>query len=675
MEKPSLSLCNYVALADAAGEDITPRLKTSRAILAYCALARDSSLQREKVATLLWEDSNTESARVNLRQTLYGINKSLRARDLHFLVTKPYSIRFHTDACDVDVIQLMALEGLELAHAVSALGPGASDRIMSGLDGLSVSFDLWLQTERLRIATQIIGRLEFALAEFAKNDPGGADTVTSAEALLGFDSCHEIAARRLMAAFQQNGRRADAQRVYDGLKAALEVKFDCLPSPETMAIVQALPARSGGEPKGVADSAHSAPHFELPGMLDNPSSAEAYAGAPLVAVVPFDCLSSEPRDQVAVDGMLDDIIECLSRVPNVRVISRLSSMALKAKQISATQIGRILKANYVVSGSVRFAGDRVRTAVELIDASNDLLLWVDRVEAKSADPFDLQDRVSDTVVRRLAPHVHANELRVIRAKRPESLTAYDLLMRAIDGMHNSSKDVFLASKHLLDAALAEDPNYATAQAWTAYWHVLRVGQGWSENTSKDTDRAERNSQEALETDPFEPMALAVHGHIAGYLYKDLDLARARLGNAVRVNPSAAPAWMWSAGVNSWDEQGQVAVDEANRALALSPYDPLGYAYHTFAGMAYLVNGEIEEAARCGVICTDLNPSYSAGFRLLALSRAMQGDAKGARSAGKQLVEVEPSFTVESFMRRYPGSHRPHAQRYCDAFEYAGVPLR
>jgi adenylate cyclase len=285
----------------------------------------------------------------------------------------------------------------------------------------------------------------------------------------------------------------------------------------------------------------------------------------------------------------------------------------------------------------------------------------------------VQDRLSEMIVRQVAPYLHAAEMNRIRVKRPDSLEAYDLFLRAQENMHNSSRSVFEMSETLFDAAIAKDPHYAAALAWRAYWHVLRVGQGWSPDPAHDAAQADHFARAAIECNSMEPMALAVHGQVASYLYKDFDLAFRRFEAALRINANTAPAWMWSAAAHAWMGNGPRAIQEINKAMALSPYDPLMYAYNSYASIAYLVDVQYERAIECALRCLRENPTYTAAHRQLVIALVLTGRENEAQAAARRLLELEPGLTVTGFRRRYPGSASPHTDIFCDALARAGIP--
>ncbi len=391
-------------------------------------------------------------------------------------------------------------------------------------------------------------------------------------------------------------------------------------------------------------------------------------------MLPFRNITGDPAHDFVAEGLVEDLIEALSRVPNFFVISRLSTLAFRNQDRHPREIGNVLGVRYVLSGSLRVLGDRLRLTIELTDTQLEAALWLSRLDERFLDLFEVQDRLCEMIVQKVAPHLHAAEMKRIRVKRPDSLEAYDLFLRAQENMHNSSRPVFETSEALFEAALAKDPHYAAALAWRAYWHVLRVGQGWSPDPANDAAQADHFARSAIECNSMEPMAFAVHGHIASYLYKDFDLAFRRFETALRINANAASAWLWSAAAQAWMGNGSQAVEEINKAMALSPYDPLMYAFSGNAAMAYLADGQYDRAIECALRSLRENRTYTSAYRQLVMALMLAGREDEARASARRLLDLESGLTVAGFRRRYPGSASPQADLFCDALARAGVPL-
>ena len=646
------------------GENLLPRLRKTRALLAYLSLAGGARVARSRLIGLLWERSGDAQARLSLRQALTELKSAVNSKVPELIEIDRETVRLDAGACWVDALA----------------NPDHAERLLEDLDGISPAFDHWLAMERTRFENRQRASLEQELNQLV--DVGAAPKLRleAARKLANFDQTHEIAARSLMTTFVEMGDRAQAIREYERCRHALRTMLDASPSPETVSLYEAIRLTSFAQPRISA----SMPYTEIEGPSptarstrhDLAASALSLGHQPSIAVLPFRNLSGVTEHDYTGDGLVEDLIEALSRVPNFFVISRLSTLAFRNQDRLPREIGEVLGVQYVLSGSIRAIGDRLRLTVELTETRRGTALWSQRLEEKFVDLFEVQDRLVEAIVRRIAPYMHQAELTRTRTpiKRAGRFDAYDLFLRAQENMHNSSREVFDTSERLFEEAVERHPGYATALAWRAYWHVLRVGQGWSLNPAHDTAQADLFATRAVECDATEPMALAVHGHIASYLHKNFDLAFEHFEAALRINPNAAPAWLWRAAAHSWRGDGPQAIDDINKAIALSPYDPLMYAYSIIAGMAYLADAQYERAVECALRSIRENKTYTSAHRLLIIASVLAGRNAEVQSQVNRLLKLEPTLTVERFRSRYPGSASRQADLYCDALARAGIPL-
>jgi TolB-like protein/DNA-binding SARP family transcriptional activator len=674
----------------AGGADILPRGRKTRGLLACLCLAQGDRVSRSRLVGLFWDRSPDPQARMSLRQSLAELNGIVNRHVPGLVEIGRDSVRINIRKCWVDALAVLDASVDPTADLSNLVQPD-SERLLEDLDGITPSFDHWLAAERTRFEDRVRKILEAELDRLIEQNARPEVRAAAARRLINFEPTHEGAARNLMSAFAQMGDRAQAIREYERCRQALLTVLDLPPSKETTAVYEAIRIES---PPGVAPVIHgvgadsrdataagSQAGFSAGWKIErqnDPIGAPLYdlshepRREPSIAVLPFRNLTGEPTHDFVAEGLVEDLIEALSRVPNFFVISRLSTLAFRNQDRHPREIGNVLGVRYVLSGSVRVLGDRLRLTIELTDTQLGAALWFAKLDERFLDLFEVQDRLSEMIVRQVAPHLHAAELKRIRVKRPDSLEAYDLFLRAQENMHNSSRAVFETSEALFDAALVKDPHYAAALAWRAYWHVLRVGQGWSPDPANDATQADHFAQSAIECNSMEPMAFAVHGQVASYLYKDFDLAFRRFEAALRINANAAPAWMWSAAAHAWMGNGPRAIQEINKAMALSPYDPLMYAYNSYASIAYLVDGQYERAIECALRCLRENPTYTAAHRQLVIALVLTGRENEAQASARRLLELEPGLTVAGFRRRYPGSASPQADLFCDALARAGV---
>ena len=409
-----------------------------------------------------------------------------------------------------------------------------------------------------------------------------------------------------------------------------------------------------------------------PGGGDPPGGRRG-SDQPSIAVLPFRNLSGDPANDYLGDVIAEDVISALSRLTDLIVISRLSTAAFRRRRYEPRGVAEALDVRYVLSGSLYTSGSLLRITADLSDAATGHVVWAERFESALSGIFDLQDQVARAISQRLGPQMSQLELQRARAAQPETLTAYQRTLRAIDHFHRSTqKDLDLA-RSLLESAIEADASYVTPYAWLAHWYVRRVGQGWSADPQRDAIEAKRYSQAALEKDATNPHALAVSGLVLGYLYKDLEAAIELHNRALAINPSAAPAWAWSSSAYAWHGDGSEGVRRSYRAIELSPLDPQMYLFTSMAAAAHAVAGLYDKAIELCRRSLRLNRMFVSSHRILTLSLSLSGRRDDAREAAAELLRLEPNLTASGFLRRYPGSESAHASTFAEALSLAGVP--
>ena len=412
-----------------------------------------------------------------------------------------------------------------------------------------------------------------------------------------------------------------------------------------------------------------------PGLapLVSPDRRRRSGDRPSIAVLPFRNLSIDPTHGFLGDLIAEDLIADLSRGTNLFVISRLSTTPFRDRLFDARNVADVLGVRYVISGTMQTAGSRLRLMAELTEADIGRVIWAERFEGSLTDVFDLQDQLSRDITKRVVPYVHQLELERARAKRAESMTAYEWTLRAIDHFHRNSREDLELARDMLERAIELDPRYAPPRAWLAHYHVRKVGQGWSEDTRRDTVEAIRHANGALEMDDTDPWVLTVYGLVAAYLNKDIEGAIGYYNRALTINPSAAPAWLWSTAAHSWLGAGEEAVRRAPRAIELSPFDPNMYLFTSIAGTAFTVAGQYQTAVEYCRRSLRHNRMFASTHRMLAISLALSNRVDEARKVVEELLALEPTLTVRGFSQRYPGSESSQAQLFGKALEVAGVP--
>jgi len=644
------------------GEDILPRAKKTQAVLAYLCLAQGGRVSRSRVAGIIWDRVSEVQARDSLRHAL----NELERIGSWSIETERETVRLDITACWIDALE----------------SPEEPDLLLDDLHGISPAFDQWLLGERSRFENRWKAKLEADLNDLVVKDAAPDLRSAAARRLLNFMPTHEPAFRSLIKAFADMGDSVQAVREFERFRQVVKAALGISPSEQTTALYSAIRLASQvrtPRPSNWARQTEVTAEAALPQQGDlhraeQTGAASAREREPSIAVLPFRDLSGETGRAYVAEGLVEDLVEAFSRVPSIFVISRRSAAAFRNQDRPPEEIGAALGVRYLVTGSMRAIGNRLRVTVELADTNSSRLLWNSRYDEDFSDLLQVQDRLTDAVIRGVAPHLRAAELQRVRIKRPEDYGAYDFFLRAQENMHSADRGVFESSERLFEQALARDPRYATALAWLAHWHVMRVGQGWSPDPSRDTEQAEHIARRAVECDEMDPMASAVQGHIAAYLHKDFDLAFSRFETSLQINPNGARGWLWNAAVHSWLGEGARAVEKINRAMALSPYDPLMCSYSGVASMAYLADGQYTRAIELALRCMRENPSYTTAHKALIFALVLAGREAEARTPANQLLVLEPHFTIEQFRSRSPVSAGPLGEVYCDALARAGIPL-
>jgi TolB-like protein len=394
------------------------------------------------------------------------------------------------------------------------------------------------------------------------------------------------------------------------------------------------------------------------------------AERPAIAVLPFTNANGEPEQDYFADGIAEDIITELSRLRWCLVIARNSSFTYKGKPVPMKQIGEELGVGYLVEGSVRKSGERVRITAQLNEVATGKQLWAERYDRQLSDVFAIQDEITEAVVAAIEPQVYANECFRAQRKAPENLDAWDLVMRALSHFWRMTREDNRLARALLERAIALDPNYAQALAVFAVSTMFGTRMGW-EDEAVAVPVAERAAHGAVcadGEDPWAHLALATI-HLRRGRFED---SLAAFETALRLNPNFSLALGCYGLVLSGVGRSQEAADAARRALRLSPRDPFSAIFNGVAAYAEFVGRNYEEAVRLAREGVRQRPEFVGGYRVLTAAAAMAGDMELARSALQELRRTQPNISlawVESRMKVRNAAERAH---YLEAFHRAGL---
>jgi TolB-like protein len=284
-------------------------------------------------------------------------------------------------------------------------------------------------------------------------------------------------------------------------------------------------------------------------------------------------MSGDPEQDYFADGMVEDIITGLSRSKSLFVIARNSSFTYKGKAVDIKQVGRELGVRYVLEGSVRKVGNRVRITGQLVDAATGNHIWADRYDSTLEDIFDLQDRVTMSVIGAIAPQLERAEIARAQRKPTESLQAYDYYLRALANNYRYTREANIEALKLTQTANNLDPDFAAPFALGADCLAQRWGFGWNSAGAEDVTEARRLAKRALELGKDDPMVLALAGETLGLFAGELDEGAALLARAISLDPNLAVARIWNGYVQFCLGDGDAAIEQFQIGLRLSPLDP------------------------------------------------------------------------------------------------------
>lgn len=427
--------------------------------------------------------------------------------------------------------------------------------------------------------------------------------------------------------------------------------------------IETLPRRGYryiGPPVRMSDHASAASDAQRLMLPDKPS----------VAVLPFSNLSSDAAQDYFADGMVDDIITGLSRINWLFVIARNSTFTYKGRAVDVKQVGRELGVRYVLEGSVRKTGTTVRITGQLIDASTGVHLWAERYDRRSDDIFALQDDIAMSVVGAIAPSLRRAELNRVRRKRPDSLDAYDLALRAQPDVDSGMPEQVTRALVLLERSIALEPDYALAHGNAAMCHhclFLRAG-------LQETNRTAslRHARSAIAHGQDDALALTLAGFSIGMDGHDRAAAFTALDAALAISPSSALTYILGSVMLGWGGDAERAIEWSEKGMRLSPFDSWAFAAFDAQALGHFHRGRYEEACYAAYRSVQANPRHSITHVQLAAALAKLGRLQEAKAAAARVLELHPTFR---YGRQFAGVNCDPglASSLGEALRIAGLP--
>jgi adenylate cyclase len=390
-----------------------------------------------------------------------------------------------------------------------------------------------------------------------------------------------------------------------------------------------------------------------PGTRSSDSTATFGAGrdGPSIAVLPFANMSGDPEQDYFTDGMVEDIITALSRFKSLFVIARNSSFVYKGKAVDVRSVGRELGVRYVLEGSVRKAGNRIRVTCQLIASENGAHLWADRYDRDLVDLFEMQDDITRRVATAVDPAIRGFEMQAALRKHPGNLGAWDHVLRGMWHVYQYKKNENAKGRAEFESALARDPGYAPAHAWLAATHLNDAWFNWTDQHARSLSLAQASASNAIRLDDTEPQALAIAASV-DFFSSRIDQARDKYGRALELNPNSFNATYGYGGALNYSGECDAAKQFTQKALELSPNDPLVWNCLGSLAHIYLNLRRYDDAVATADRAIARRHGYVFARAVKTAALAHAGRATQAAEALSAIRQIDAGFSL-SHLSHYP----------------------
>jgi TolB-like protein len=394
---------------------------------------------------------------------------------------------------------------------------------------------------------------------------------------------------------------------------------------------------------------------------------------PSIAVLSFQNLSADPEQEYFADGVVEDITMALSLFRWLFVIARNSSFTYKGRAVDVKQIGRELGVRYVLEGSVRKAGNRIRIAGQLIDAETGAHLWADRFEGALEDVFELQDHVTSSVVGAIAPKLQHEEIKRATRKPTESLVAYDYYLRGLASARRWTKDANGEALQHFCKAIELDPGLACAYGMAAWCYTQRKARGWMIEHAQESAEATRLARKAVHLGGDDPVALCMGGYALAFIAHEFNDAAAFMDRGLAVNPNLAQAWNLSAWLRVWRGEPDLALEHVAHAMRLSPLDPSMFGMHGAMAYAHFLESRYDMASSYAEKAMRERPIFLMGMCISAASNALGGRLEAAQKAMARALERNPDLRASNLRDLTPFRRAEDLATFAKGLRKAGLP--
>jgi TolB-like protein/Tfp pilus assembly protein PilF len=448
--------------------------------------------------------------------------------------------------------------------------------------------------------------------------------------------------------------------VRDQVRDKFDLPFDDLGEQQVKNIVR--PVRTYAVALGASSRAAPPAAAPLP-LPDKPS----------LAVLPFQNMTGDAEQEYFVDGMVEEITTAIARLPWLFVIARNSAFTYKGKPVDVKQVAREFGVRYLLEGSVRKAGNRVRITGQLIDTTTSAHIWAGRFDGALDDIFELQDQVASNVAGAIEPKLRQSEIERASRKPAANLTAYDLYLRALAQSYRYTEEGLAEAVVLARQALAIDPSYAPAAAMVGRCRWLQRVQGWGALSTADVAEACRLARQALEAERDDAETIGEAAGTLFFLAAEAEMAAAALDRALALNPNAAHAWLIRGYIHAVRNQPEAAIEAIERARRLSPFDPYTFICASNTAAAHLAARRFEQAIEWADRALHDQPRALGAMRVKVAANAHLGRLDQARAELSRVLAIYPEQTIAGFREYFHYLAPEFLELYVTGLRLAGLP--
>ena len=569
--------------------EFRPPTRKAAALLVYLGLSPRGSRSREHLAGVLWGRSADEQSRASLRQTLSSLRKAL-GEQADLLDSNAATIDIKSDRLAIDALEFEALVNSTDQADLERAADMYQGAFLEGFSLKEEGFEDWLVFVRKQYS-ELALQLFVRLVEHYRMLQEYETAVRHAQKLLSLDPLREHTHYVLMELLATLGRREQALQQFEECKQLLEQELDVVPSAETRELCSAI--KSGRFQHRLADGEHdSGPQTKSDkGTASGGTGMCRQTGKPVIVVLPFDNLSGDSSQQYLAEAITEDLISNLAHDLWFDVIARTSTQKFRNNKAGIENIAAELGTRYLVDGSLRMAGDRIRVTVLLIDGSDGRQIWNERYDRVATDLFELQDEIAISIAAAVIPEVNTAEQRSAMRKHPQNLDAWSCCHKAFAHLYTFEIPQLEQAQALFEQAIDHDPSYSQPYAGLAYSQMMIV---WYDSSKKDLlELANQNARHAIRLDNRDSWAYFALGRILS-MQRQYEDASLELETAIELNPSFGRAYFGLASVAVYAGNYAQALEPIDTAIRLSPDDPHLWTFYNIKSRALVGLGQYEE---------------------------------------------------------------------------------